>query len=374
MSEDFDLGETDNTEANDFPPAERQISTQAYDLSIRTLAEQWDDKTLTIPDFQREYVWDNAKASRLIESLLLNIPIPVLFFAETPDAQYQIVDGHQRVFTIVRYLENQFPLTGLKIQEEFKGLRFHQLPEREQRFLRTRVMRAIIIGVDSSPAMKFEVFERLNTGGLALNAQEIRHGLNSGQFMTLLAELESEKAFRYCLNVARPRKRMVDRELILRFFALRDRLPEYRTPLARFLNEYTEDHREPGVGWIEDHRQVFLSTMQSIYNVLGGAAFRAIDEDGKPTERAINRAVFEAESLIFSIADADKVGDHAVGLRREIGKLFKNATFVDYVRSATGDRTRTYGRIAEVARAFQRAGVDVPLEALGEVAYPTRAR
>src|SRR5713101_1155740 len=166
--EDLDLGERDDLDERDFPPGERLIHTQSYDLSINTLKEQWDDGILLIPEFQREYVWDNAKASRLIESLLLNIPIPVLFFAETPEAKYQIVDGHQRVYSVIRYLENQFPLSGLRIQSEFKGLRFHKLPEREQRFLRTRAMRAIIISADSSPSMKFEVFERLNTGGLAL--------------------------------------------------------------------------------------------------------------------------------------------------------------------------------------------------------------
>ncbi len=95
--DELELGERDDTDDSDFPPSDRQIHTQAYDLSINTLKEQWDDGTLIIPDFQREYVWDNAKASRLIESLLLNIPIPVLFFAETPEASYQIVDGHQRV-------------------------------------------------------------------------------------------------------------------------------------------------------------------------------------------------------------------------------------------------------------------------------------
>jgi hypothetical protein len=122
--EDLDLGERDDTEQAEFPPSERLIHTQAYDLSINTLKEQWDDGILQIPDFQREYVWDNAKASRLIESLLLNIPIPVLFFAETADAKYQVVDGHQRIKSVVRYLENEFPLSGLRIQAEFKGLRF----------------------------------------------------------------------------------------------------------------------------------------------------------------------------------------------------------------------------------------------------------
>src|SRR6266511_2743409 len=103
---DQDLGERDDEEQIGFPPN-----------------EQWDDGTLELPELQREYVWDNARASRLIESLLLNIPIPNLYFAETEEAKYQIVDGHQRVYSVIRYLDNQYRLSGLRIQDEFKGLR-----------------------------------------------------------------------------------------------------------------------------------------------------------------------------------------------------------------------------------------------------------
>lgn len=110
-----DLGEMESDEDFTFPPAERRIVTQPVDLSIQTLTEQWKSKILILPDIQREYLWDNGKASRLIESLILNIPVPVLYFSETPEAQYEIIDGHQRVMSIVRYLNNQFNLSGLAI-------------------------------------------------------------------------------------------------------------------------------------------------------------------------------------------------------------------------------------------------------------------
>jgi hypothetical protein len=374
--EDLDLGERDdtNTDEDEFPPADRKIHTQAYDLSLNTLKEQWDDQTLIIPDFQREYVWDNAKASRLIESLLLNIPIPVLFFAETLDAKYQVVDGHQRVYTVVRYLDNQFPLSGLRIQGELRGLRFHQLPEREQRFLRTRVMRAIIIGADSSPSMKFEVFERLNTGGLSLNAQEVRHGLNMGAFSDLLAELQNDPGYRRSLNITKPRKRMVDQELILRFFALRDRLPQYRTPLVRFLNEYMQDNRSPGEKWISEKRDLFTSTMGLISEVMPGTAFRVTDTSGRSPERAINRALFEAQTVVFSVCDEDQARSKASELRMNIASLFEDSDFNELIQRATGDRFRTLGRIRDTAAAFDTAGVPVDLKLLGAVTFPARQR
>jgi uncharacterized protein with ParB-like and HNH nuclease domain len=159
-----DLGEMEGDEDFTFPPAERRLVTQPVDLSVQTLTEQWENHLLILPDIQREYVWDNGKASRLIESLILNIPIPVLYFSETAEARYEIIDGHQRVMSIVRYLSNQFTLSGLSILREYRGLRFHNLPEREQRFLKMRTLRTILISAESHPNMKFEIFERLNTG------------------------------------------------------------------------------------------------------------------------------------------------------------------------------------------------------------------
>src|SRR3982074_2992799 len=134
-------GEEDFT----FPPAERRLVTQPLDLSVQTLIEQWENKLLLLPEIQREYVWDNGKASRLIESLILNIPIPTLYFAENLEAKYEIIDGHQRVRSIVRFLTNEFVLSGVAVLREYKGLRFHQLPEREQRFLKMRTLRIILI-------------------------------------------------------------------------------------------------------------------------------------------------------------------------------------------------------------------------------------
>ena len=100
-----DLEETEGEEPLDFPPPERKINTQPYDLSVQTLIEQWEEKTLEIPEIQREYVWDNGRASRLIESLILNIPIPPVYFSETKDAKFEVIDGHQRVRSNCSLLE-----------------------------------------------------------------------------------------------------------------------------------------------------------------------------------------------------------------------------------------------------------------------------
>lgn len=371
---DQDLGERDNDDVDEFPPAERQLTTQSYDLSINTLIEQWHDNTLILPDFQREYVWDNAKASRLVESLLLNIPIPNLYFSETQDAQYEIVDGHQRVFSVVRYIDNRFPLSGLRIQGEFKGLRFHQLPSREQRFLKTRTMRAIIIAVESHPTMKFEIFERLNTGGLALNAQEIRNALYRGPLNDLLKELETHPDFRYCLGSKQPRKRMVDRELVLRFLALRNHLPQYRTPLLRFLNEFMRKNATLGHDQLETFRAQFELAVSTVRQLFGSSAFRVIDAQGDPVERNVNRALFDAQMLACGVR-TDGVPAGGTGCVREaVAGLSVQERFADSIRRATGDRSRTLYRIRSLAQVLQSCGIPIDISLLGRVDWPDQSR
>jgi len=223
-----DLGEMEGEEPFDFPPAERLVVTQPVDLSVQTLIEQWGEKVLILPDIQREYVWDNGKASRLIESLVLNISIPALYFAENQEAKYEIIDGHQRVRSIVRYVNNEFSLSGIAVLREYKGLRFHQLPEREQRFLKMRTLRTILISIDSHPNMRFEIYERLNTGAILLNAQELRNSIYRGPFNNLLHELAKTSEFRkQLIGTKVPRRRMVDEELILRFLSLHFELGQY---------------------------------------------------------------------------------------------------------------------------------------------------
>src|SRR5207302_5968003 len=122
---------------------------------------------------------------------------------------------------------------------------YHQLRGHEQRLLRTRVIRAIIVSYESSAQMTFEIFGRLNTGAMQLNAQEIRNALYSGKLNRLLMELEKTSGFRHAVGSKAPRPRQVDRELVLRFVALRHGLASYRPPLIKFLNDFAMRNRNP---------------------------------------------------------------------------------------------------------------------------------
>lgn len=351
-----ELEDNETNEGFEFPPPERKVVTSAYDLSIQTLLEQWEGKILELPEIQRDYVWDDARASRLIESLLLNIPIPVVYFAETAEANYEIVDGHQRIKTVVRYLRNQFRLKALAVLAEYNGKRFFELPEREQRFLRMRTIRAIIISADSHPNMKFEVFERLNTGSIALNAQELRNSLYRGSFNRMLKDLVTDAEFRDLIGTAKPRKRMVDQELILRFFALLDGYPDYRPPLKRFLNEFMDSVRDADQDYLASCQARFSATVTRVAEAFGDGAFRISDAQGKPVEKPVVRALFDAQMLAMAHVTRSDLRNLRPAIATEMAALYRNPEFVESLRRATGDRARVRFRVERVARALSAAG------------------
>jgi hypothetical protein len=343
-----------------FPPAERKVVTQSYDLSVQTLLEQWENGILLLPETQREYVWDNPRGSRLIESLLLNIPIPVLYFAETDEGKWEIFDGQQRVRSVVRFIKNEYRLSSLTVLAELNGKRFFQLPEREQRFLTTRMMRAVVIAADSHPTMKFEIFERLNTGAIILNAQELRNSLFRGSFNSMLRELAKDASYRECIGTNAPRKRMVDEELALRFFALNASLSDYRPPLKKFLNDYMRSVKDAGPSQLKARRTEFITTVTLIRDVWGSSAFKITDGQGKATERSPNRALFDAQMVAFSaIPASESLSGRRKSIVREFAKLFRTKTFMDNIILATGDRTRTLNRINSSMDALESAGVKV---------------
>lgn len=351
------LDEMDSDEDPVFPPPERKVVTQPYDLSIQTLAEQWESGLLILPDLQREYVWNNGKASRLVESLLLNIPIPILYFAENEDAQYEIIDGHQRIKSVVRFLNNEFRLSGVGVLHEYKGRRYHQLPEKEQRFLKMRTLRAVIIGSDSHPTMRFEIFERLNSGSISLNSQELRNSLYRGSFNQLLRRLAKHDDLRFTIDTKSPRRRMVDEELLLRFFALHQEYPNYKTPLKRFLNEFMAAERDAEPERLDELESIFQAAISLAREHLGECAFRVTDSSGKLLEKPVNRALFDSQMLAFSwVTEEPPAG---ADLRSAIGELCESEDFLDSVQRATGDRSRTRRRVRMMCETLRRSGFEL---------------
>jgi len=212
----------------------RQIFPTKIDLPWFTLKTQIEEQIDLRPDFQRRDRWNNEKRSRFIESVIMNVPVPPVFLGEEKLGKYVVLDGRQRLTAAYNFLTNELRLEGLKVWKELNGLTYAEIKKKgfaatiERRFLA-----AILLTHESSPEVKYDVFDRLNTGGVIAEQMEVRNAIFPGPFNTMLHKLTAEHTFRTLWGipdsddpVALERnvlyREMGDLELALRFFALRD--------------------------------------------------------------------------------------------------------------------------------------------------------
>jgi uncharacterized protein with ParB-like and HNH nuclease domain len=262
------------------PLKERRLVTQPFDFIVNSLEQQIKDKSLLLQDeFQRRRVWDDAKSSRLIESLLLNVPIPVCYFAELEDGTYSVIDGQQRLTSIFRFMTNQFALRGLRVRPELNKKRFLDLDGGDQRLIRTRSIRRIVIQKESHPDIRFDVFERLNTGAIRLNPQELRNSTYRGDLNNLIRKLCENRTFQETRNTTGLDKRMGDAELILRFVSLHFAPEKYRGYYASFLDDYLHSGMHMDGASIAAHEKAFVETIEKVKAVFGKMAFRRFDKE-----------------------------------------------------------------------------------------------
>ena len=258
------------------------------------------------PEYQRRLVWDNVKRSRFIESLLLNVPIPPVFLYEGELNRYEVMDGQQRLNSIADFYENAFALKGLEKWKELNGLRYGELPETLRRGLdRRRISATVLLAEGTRGALPQQgdirklVFERLNTGGLTLNAQELRNCLYGGEFNDLLITLSQDPLFTeiweipsYDQNVDRHGnvaavlrensryKRMGDCEIVLRFFAFRKRA-NIKGSVRSMLDHCMEKHVPATEAELAQLEQDFISRLKLARDIFGARVFRYRDEKGE---------------------------------------------------------------------------------------------
>ena len=254
------------------------------------------------PEYQRRLVWDRKKKSLLIESLLMNVPIPPVFLFEYDLSRYETMDGQQRLNTIVDFYNNRFKLTGLKTWNVLNGRTYDDCPPRIQKGLDRRRLSATILlaesrsSVSSGDDVRRTVFERLNTGGQNLNAQELRNCLYSGPFNDLIIELAGERTFNEIwdmpsyednirsgqispkLREHRLFKRMTDCETVLRFFAFRKQ-SRLRGAVKTILDNCMEKYRKISDAKIDHFRELFLTRLELAREIFGENTFRIPSDD-----------------------------------------------------------------------------------------------
>jgi hypothetical protein len=345
-------------ELDQIPDYERTLITQHFDFIVRSLADQIEDRTLVLKDkYERQFIWPKKKSSRLIESLLMNVPIPVLYFAETGRGNYSVIDGHQRLFSIYQFLNNKYKLIGLRVLDQLNGKRFKDLSEDERNTIKSRTIRCIVISKKSDPLIRFDVFERLNTGSSPLRAQELRNCIFSGRLNDLLHQLARDEQFLSLLNKAKPDKRMTGEGLILRFLALHNNLPGYRGDVERFLDKFQEDNADPDD--LNPFELQFNSTVRLVKEVFGRQAFRRYDPEKNDWIKNVNSAIYDSMMLCFARSKPEQLLANKDALAEGFKELCSNEEFRWAVGEAPVHRPRVRKRLEMFRQMMIEKGVDV---------------
>jgi uncharacterized protein with ParB-like and HNH nuclease domain len=296
----------------------------------------------------------------LIESLLLNVPIPVCYFAELADGTYSVIDGQQRLTSISRFLGNLYPLTGLRVRPELNKKRFSELEKTDQRLIKTRTIRCIVIQRESHPDIRFDVFERLNQGAVRLTPQELRNSNYRGDLNQLIKKLCGNKQFQKIRRVEEEDARMGDAEMVLRFFAFHFNAPAYKGFFAPFLDKYLEQKMKASKQDLEEHEKAFIETIDKAEAVFGNNAFRQIDEDGKFANQ-VNRAIYDVVMLTFVHLEKAEL----VARKAEITDALKilcneDKVFKDAIGRATRDKARINARVKVWGDKLRALGLPSP--------------
>lgn len=296
----------------DIEVGQRKIIWQAKDFSIREFLTMKNDGELALqPLYQRNFVATDLIASKLIESILLDVPIPVVYLAEEQDGSYSVIDGQQRLTSFLSFLEGKFPdtrpfkLSGLKVLPELNRKSFTELDNELQKKIRSTTIHSIIIKKESNPDIKFEIFERLNTGSTKLNEDEIRNTVYRGSYIELLSELSENPVFHGLVKKDNFKKRMIYRGMILRFFALSEKsYINYKSSMKQFSNKELRDNRDLSPNKVKEYKARFEHCLDLVKVVFGDMAFRRYmpgndGESGKWGETQINMALYDIQMVGF---------------------------------------------------------------------------
>ncbi len=350
----------DEPYSSDYKVDEREVNTSPADPDIETLLKRIESKNLILrPAFQRASVWSDTQKSRLIESLLLNLPIPPCFLAEDEDGTRVVVDGQQRLRSVDDYYHGRFALTGLQVLKDLNGKKWEELPGKLDRKILQRVIRTLVISHYSNPGLRFEIFERLNSGGVPLTEQEIRNATLRGSFNNMLERLATSAMFLAALGAKKPDERLRHHELILRFFAVLADSANYKPPLKMILSEYMRVHRYDNSTQIEAFVSLFDTSLTKVFAVFGANLFRRfrLRDDVFAYESSVSKAVFEVQMLSFSFLDLVAIVERSAAIKEAFETLSVDDTeFADSLSRATDHRSRFYQRLTRWNNELVRLG------------------
>jgi hypothetical protein len=316
--------EIDQDDESPYDPDKIRVDTKQFSLHQINEMISRDDINLS-PDFQRNLVWDNKRKSRLIESILMRIPLPIFYFAQDEEGRISVVDGLQRLSTIREFMQNKLRLRDLEyLQEKCGGKVYTDNDPRkaiDPKYFRWFNMTQITVNVidPSSPfKLKYDIFRRINTGGQPLNAQEIRNCLSSDGLRNALRHMAKLKSFKEATGNSIKDVRMEAQELALRFMLFYDKykvdhkLNNYSGNIESELNTITEQLSKDKKFDYQPYIDRFDNAMKNSYHLFGRYSFRKCFPDHinpMAYRQLINKALFVSWSVLLSLCDYDKIKD-----------------------------------------------------------------
>lgn len=350
------------TQSVPFDPERIDVQTKTPTLSLMLDRLRRDSLDLQ-PDFQRlAGLWSKRNQSRLIESLLLRIPLPSFYAATDAEDNWAMVDGVQRMTSIARFIspeaidDTPLKLVGLEYLKEFEGATFESLPGKLQtRLLESEVVLHLIREGTPDP-VKFNIFARLNTGGLPLSSQEIRHALIPGQSRDVLARLSESNEFKTATDYSVNPRRMMDREMVLRFvaFSLVDPLQYVDAEFDNFLREMMRAINSLTASEVAELEENFLAAMMTAWNIFGDQAFRR--RDSSTRRSAINKALFEAIAVnlaSLSSQERTKLETRSEIVDQGLVRLLEDTRFASAIQQGTSSTANVRIRFERVSEMFR---------------------
>jgi len=355
LVEEEDTGSELMTEP--FNPSEINISREFPTISnlVDMLKESPSEIDLNT-DFQRSGdLWSPVQQSRLIESILIKFPLPAFYFDAEDTNKWLVVDGLQRLSCLQNFIvDNKLRLTGLEFLKDLEGYKYTDLERPPKRIIDQTQVTAYIINPGTPKSVKYNIFRRINTGGLVLKPQEIRHALYQGIPSEFIYKLANLSEFKDATENKINPKRMLDREFVNRFVAFYMTLPvNYSPDLESFLNDSMDKIELKNKEELDSIMESFRKSMLTSKRIFGNWAFRKADQYPK-RRKPINKSIFE----IWAVALAKLSAKERIFLkkkRKQVLKRFANLcktddTFIDAISQATGDKTRVIKRFSEVEK------------------------
>jgi hypothetical protein len=345
----------------------RQIVTQKIELPISALISMIETQIDLNPDFQRRERWHSERQSRFIESLIMNVPVPPVFLGEDDYGKYVVLDGRQRLTAVSAFLRNEYKLKKLEIWEELNGSTYSDLVKRDfAKFFTRRFIPAVVILKESSSEVKYDVFDRLNTGGVVAEPMEIRNAIYRGQFTKLLEELARVSEFCQLWGIPVDRiaaekhplyQRMADMELVLRFFALYE-YDKMDVNFRDYLSEYMGSRNK---AYIADKELAAIDAarlMRAVTNSLRIFGTRAFERGTGAEKAPPKRSAPLADAIMIALADHDSrhtTEAQVTAVQKARDELFTNEEFVKAISAGTNGRTAIRTRIELARIAFREA-------------------